>query len=552
MRRFCLAFAFALCAASSLSAQCDELVLPWTVGAGALQGSSVDISLDSGPSGSVIVSGAPGMTLPGLGAYGGVTVSREQAGVWTSTLLPPSPSLIDEARFGHAVAIDADGDTIVVGAPLHDAGTLTDSGFVAIYEWNLSTQSFEFETELIGLFDLGGFGSSVAISGEVIAVGEPLGAFGPGTVNVFRRTAPGTWVNEAFLTGSAAFEGFGWAVGISDDQLLVGTPFATASLEYGRVDFFERVLGTWVPGLSFSGFPDRFHMGFAVAIDGSQAVAGAPAAEIQGSGPEGGYAQFFTRLEGGWTQSGGFFLGEQGWESGLAVDVSGELAMVGSPGAGGVFELGVADDTGTVDFLRYYAQFEVWGAIGSVDFAGAVWEPVSNAEYTATDAAPGDRFGSAVALSGSRVVSGAPFHDGAGNDAGAAYLHDLSVFSTFVDHGQALDGALGTPVLEVSGVACSQTLLDVRATNMLPNSVLYAVLGFAQLDLPFRGGVLVPNPDKIVGPISTTGVGENALLFVWPPGLPSFSAWVQFWIVDPAGPLQASATNAIEIQVVGS
>ena len=72
------------------------------------------------------------------------------------------------------------------------------------------------------------------------------------------------------------------------------------------------------------------------------------------------------------------------------------------------------------------------------------------------------------------------------------------------------------------------------------------VLGLAQLSAPFKGGVLVPSPDLIVGPVPLDGVGSLSTTFAWPAGLPTGTElfW-QTWISDVAGPIGFAATNGL-------
>jgi hypothetical protein len=64
--------------------------------------------------------------------------------------------------------------------------------------------------------------------------------------------------------------------------------------------------------------------------------------------------------------------------------------------------------------------------------------------------------------------------------------------------------------------------------------------------LPFKGGWLVPAPDLSFPGWITNAAGSIAISVTWPPGVPSgFSMWMQFWMVDPAGPAGCAASGAI-------
>jgi tetratricopeptide (TPR) repeat protein len=96
----------------------------------------------------------------------------------------------------------------------------------------------------------GMFGSSVAMSGDRIVVGAPTYNVLPGHAFVFRRVAPGSWVEEAVL---APWHGndtpFGSSVAIDGDVIAVGAPGeideAGAPTNPGAVYVFRRNGSAW-------------------------------------------------------------------------------------------------------------------------------------------------------------------------------------------------------------------------------------------------------------------------------------------------------------------
>lgn len=85
---------------------------------------------------------------------------------------------------------------------------------------------------------------------------------------------------------------------------------------------------------------------------------------------------------------------------GNSVSISGDVAVVGAPGN---------DDAGFFSGSAYVYRFD-----------GSTW--VEEQKLSASDAADGDRFGSAVSISGDVVLVGAFFSDDAGIGAGSAYI----------------------------------------------------------------------------------------------------------------------------------
>jgi hypothetical protein len=111
--------------------------------------------------------------------------------------------------------------------------------------------------------------------------------------------------------------------------------------------------------------------------------------------------------------------------------------------------------------------------------------------------------------------------------------------------GQAKAGSHGTPNLWAEGELLGGDPLDVHLTGTLPSTIATLVLGLTPLELPFKGGVLVPMPDILLA-FPTDADGAVHVPTVWPLGLPAGAQlWVQGWIPDAGVPKNIAATNAI-------
>jgi hypothetical protein len=142
--------------------------------------------------------------------------------------------------------------------------------------------------------------------------------------------------------------------------------------------------------------------GWSVSIDGTMAVIGAFNDQDNGMGA--GSAYVFDLSTAGSPVELGKLLASDGAANdnyGYSVAISGSIALVGAPKAGG---------TGQV----YVIDLSTPGL------------PVEASIITASDAAASDEFGWVVHLDGTLAVVGAHRDDGVGIDSGSVYLFDLS------------------------------------------------------------------------------------------------------------------------------
>jgi len=283
------------------------------------------------------------------------------------------------------------------------------------------------------------FGTSVAISGDLLAVGSPgeasgsrgvggamdgSGATDSGAVYVFHREATG-WVQEAFLKASdaAASDAFGWSVALDGDLLVVGAP-AEARTGRGAAYVFRRVSGEWSEQARIEatdGDPgDAF--GRSVAIAGDTVAVGAPLDDgPDDTATDSGAVHVFGPSGRDWVLGASLQASNAGDddEFGTAVALAGDRLVVGAPGensgpitVGGAEEDDSAPDAGAAHvFLR----------------SGLGW--TQEAYLKASNTGANDGFGTAVAIHGDLVVVGAPGESSATSSplddeapsAGAAY-----------------------------------------------------------------------------------------------------------------------------------
>ncbi len=134
--------------------------------------------------------------------------------------------------------------------------------------------------------------------------------------------------------------------------------------------------------------------------------------------------------------------------------------------------------------------------------------------------------------------------DPAGNSstAGPASVGNTSPFK---DLGFALPGVSGAATLTGTGSLIAGTPVSFDVQNAAPSTVGFLIIGGAQINLPFFGGVLVPAPNLFV-PLNTNALGDASFLINWPANKPDcVTFYFQHWYLDAAGPQGFAASNGL-------
>jgi hypothetical protein len=203
-------------------------------------GRSVAVSAD----GDTVLVGAPAQE-EGRGAAW--VFVRTESGWQRTQLVSPSPHA-DAGRFGRGVSLSADGHTALIGAPVENdshgrAWVFTLEGST----WKAPAAALEAEGEQ-GEARLG---VSVALSsdGEVALLGAPANERFAGAAWVFKLERPGSerWEQASELTGAGEAAGghFGYSVAISGEgtTALIGAPFDESAT--GAAWLFVESAGKW-------------------------------------------------------------------------------------------------------------------------------------------------------------------------------------------------------------------------------------------------------------------------------------------------------------------
>ncbi|MEM9303471.1 MAG: carboxypeptidase regulatory-like domain-containing protein [Pseudomonadota bacterium] len=200
-------------------------------------------------------------------------------------------------RFGSAVAID--GGLLVVGATgsasqAKGSGSLKQSAYLFQAGSGGADQLRQLVASNLANATSSGFGTSVAISGNLMVVGAPSGqkesADGAGEVSgtdsgaaVVFEIDGGNATQVGVLTdpAGASGDGFGTAVAVSGPTVAAGIPNKqTSGLSTGAAAVFERLgQNLFSAPMEATGTADGDAFGASLALDGVSMVVGAPGAD---------------------------------------------------------------------------------------------------------------------------------------------------------------------------------------------------------------------------------------------------------------------------------
>lgn len=369
-------------------------------------------------------------------------------------LFAPDPFMYH--GFGHAIA--ASDSCCVIGAQADEsAGPLTGAAYIGARD-GLGLWTIEAKLTPSPAVQLGCFGEAVAIDGPHVIVG----ARQAGRAYIFRRTAPGAWVQEANLAAPGGFAfvmRFGGEVAIQGDEAFVASE--VDEIEEMWLFVFRRNAQAEWQFVQAIQPDDTTTLGFgsSLAVNGDRLVVGnihidnGPGLELSGAAyvferDRSGLWQQTARLAPADPQQLAFF--------GADVAIDGDVVLVGAPGAdnyeGALYEFRL-DNTGRwtqtarlVDPPGGYnegfgGQFDVGGNRLAVSVSLDPWnlnsglvrlhERDANGEWTLSEtisspaAEPHDLFGIALALAGGQILIGATVDSETVPDAGAAFVATL-------------------------------------------------------------------------------------------------------------------------------
>ncbi|RKY17974.1 MAG: hypothetical protein DRQ55_14555 [Planctomycetota bacterium] len=206
-------------------------------------------------------------------------------------------------------------------------------------------------------------------------------------------------------------------------------------------------------------------------------------------------------------------------------------------------------------------------SVGGVDWPGVAYVFEVNSEDMLARFWSGhgnwkNLFGTSVAMDGTSFLVGARGHaHGAVSGppgAGAAFLFEselavqVATFTepavSWADFGLGLAGTNGVPVLGGSNTAHGAQTLHLTLNNGAPNAPTTLVIGLQHVWSPFKGGVLIPSPDILIGGLTTDAVGQLQISAPYPQGVPYHTTvYLQQWVQDAAGVQGFAASNGLRV-----
>ena len=259
-----------------------------------------------GGSEGVILSGST-LVLSNIGIAGaigaGAVYNKNSSGVWGPPTVLTAPNAEPDDFWGWSMSLS--GNTLVVGAPGEDSNgnsqadnSLASSGAAYVFTRDVTSGAWSEPQYLKSpnpTFS-GSFGSSVAVSGDLLAIGAPV----ENAVYLFARDPiGGAWTKTGELKGlDYSVGGLGAAVGLTGNLLVVGSntkiddPLDVVS---GQVHVFRKNSGgSWIEEARVKASnPDQFdEFGNYLVFDGVTILVGATGEDGNGSNPADNSLQF--------------------------------------------------------------------------------------------------------------------------------------------------------------------------------------------------------------------------------------------------------------------
>jgi len=119
--------------------------------------------------------------------------------------------------------------------------------------------------------------------------------------------------------------------------------------------------------------------------------------------------------------------------------------------------------------------------------------------------------------------------------------------SVATDLGNAKPGTGGlSPSFSACGDLSTGGTADFLLEDCLPSTQAWLVLSFSQINVPFSGGVLVPAPDFLIGPLPVDAAGQLLIAGVAGGG-GLFDLYAQYVVLDPGASFGRALSNGLAV-----
>lgn len=310
-------------------------------------------------------------------------------------------------RLGWSVALSADGSVAAISSPF--AGS-TSYGRVQVYNWNGTSWANFGNTITENSGDYAGQSIALSSYGNILAIGSPgYGTADIGTVKVYVWNGGTSWARvggDIYGSDKGSLSGSSVAISSSGTTLAIGSPGSDGNMRPGSAKVYTYNGTAWnLYGSRLNGtkVADEFGCSVSLSSDGKTLAVGA-----RYSGTWSGRVTVYTIDEGNFTQIGDAFEGAPFDRAGSSVSLSwdGKAIALGSPysNANGTW-------SGHVDIYRWDGSN--WGRIGN-QIAGE-----ASTDYSGTSVL--------LSADGNGVAIGAIGNDGVnGTDLGHVRVYKLA------------------------------------------------------------------------------------------------------------------------------
>lgn len=382
-------------------------------------------------------------------------VTRANKSALSVEMLPKATNPVTGDQFGNILALD--NNTLAVGAPGRARSGSAGDNAGAVYVFARTGTTWSLQIRIDGPANGDLFGSSLALNGDVLAIGAPGTSSSNGAVHFYNRAGT-SWNFDETITAPSGGE-FGTSIDLSNDFLVVGAP-ASNSLA-GNVYVYIPNSASWSLQQTLSANGGRFGQVVQLNVDQSnpELIASAPnETDTSNSFNNAGAAYVFERNNSNvWNQRAQITASVRGADDnfGASVAILRDRIAIGVPGedSGNVGVGNAASDAGAPDSGAVY----VFTRQGQ----GENW--IEDAFFKATQRSNGMAFGSTVGLSASMLAVAAPMEDGSStrisntdsslgrNNSGAVYVfekenntwtHQLYIKATNTDVDDAFGATL--------------------------------------------------------------------------------------------------------------